>query len=212
MLPIVTTTNYLLFNTPSSLIQKLILHHHIASFMKSFSLTLPFLTIFWSSLAPLLFHPPPSFLGHSGLSDLFCSLLQIWPWYLPLSLFVTFLTLQCFLYSPPSCLTFQLSFIPISLVFFSFNRCLLWFLSPHALTLRSLPSFCSLSCRGVVRVDVNLQDVDINQCSASGWFAGTHRCNLTSMEVSWKMETWQPLIFFSLKMKLMHIRMILHRQ
>lgn len=38
--------------------------------------------------------------------------------------------------------------------------------------------------RGVVRVDVNLQDVDIDQCSNSGWFAGTHRCNLTSMEVS----------------------------
>lgn len=42
----------------------------------------------------------------------------------------------------------------------------------------------ALSCRGVVRVDVNLQDVDIDQCSTSGWFAGTHRCNLTSMEVS----------------------------
>uniref|UniRef100_A0A665UKN3 G protein-coupled receptor 158b n=1 Tax=Echeneis naucrates TaxID=173247 RepID=A0A665UKN3_ECHNA len=36
--------------------------------------------------------------------------------------------------------------------------------------------------RGVIRVDVNLQDVDIDQCSNSGWFAGTHRCNLTSME------------------------------
>ncbi|XP_047668809.1 probable G-protein coupled receptor 158 isoform X1 [Tachysurus fulvidraco] len=36
--------------------------------------------------------------------------------------------------------------------------------------------------RGVVRVDVSLQDVDIDQCSSSGWFSGTHRCNLTSME------------------------------
>ncbi|KAL6489783.1 hypothetical protein MHYP_G00001280 [Metynnis hypsauchen] len=36
--------------------------------------------------------------------------------------------------------------------------------------------------RGVVRVDVNLQDEDIDQCSSSGWFAGTHRCNLTTME------------------------------
>uniref|UniRef100_A0A673LS65 Probable G-protein coupled receptor 158 n=1 Tax=Sinocyclocheilus rhinocerous TaxID=307959 RepID=A0A673LS65_9TELE len=36
--------------------------------------------------------------------------------------------------------------------------------------------------RGVVRVDVNLQDVDIDQCASSGWFAGTHRCNLTTME------------------------------
>ena len=41
-----------------------------------------------------------------------------------------------------------------------------------------------LSSRGVVRVDVNLQDIDIDQCSADGWFAGTHRCNLTTMEVS----------------------------
>ncbi|XP_023671526.2 metabotropic glycine receptor [Paramormyrops kingsleyae] len=36
--------------------------------------------------------------------------------------------------------------------------------------------------RGVVRVDVNLQDVDIDQCSSTGWFGGTHRCNLTTME------------------------------
>uniref|UniRef100_A0A1A8N1V0 G protein-coupled receptor 158 n=1 Tax=Nothobranchius pienaari TaxID=704102 RepID=A0A1A8N1V0_9TELE len=36
--------------------------------------------------------------------------------------------------------------------------------------------------RGVVRVDVNLQDVDIDQCSTDGWFAGTHRCNRTTME------------------------------
>lgn len=36
--------------------------------------------------------------------------------------------------------------------------------------------------RGVVRVDVNLQDVDIDQCSTDGWFAGTHRCNLTTMD------------------------------
>ncbi|XP_076828587.1 metabotropic glycine receptor [Brachyhypopomus gauderio] len=36
--------------------------------------------------------------------------------------------------------------------------------------------------RGVVRVDVNLQDVDIDQCSSTGWFAGTHRCNLTTTE------------------------------
>ncbi|KAM9839871.1 G protein-coupled receptor 158a [Aulostomus maculatus] len=36
--------------------------------------------------------------------------------------------------------------------------------------------------RGVVRVDINLQDVDIDQCSTDGWFAGTHRCNLSTME------------------------------
>ncbi|KAJ0059631.1 hypothetical protein NL108_006348, partial [Boleophthalmus pectinirostris] len=35
---------------------------------------------------------------------------------------------------------------------------------------------------GVVRVDINLQDVDIDQCSTDGWFAGTHTCNLTTME------------------------------
>lgn len=38
--------------------------------------------------------------------------------------------------------------------------------------------------RGLVRVDINLQDVDIDQCSTDGWFAGTHGCNATSMEVS----------------------------
>ncbi|KAK6490281.1 putative G-protein coupled receptor 158 isoform X1 [Huso huso] len=36
--------------------------------------------------------------------------------------------------------------------------------------------------RGVVRVDINLQDVDIDQCSSDGWFAGTHRCHLNSTE------------------------------
>ena len=41
-----------------------------------------------------------------------------------------------------------------------------------------------LCSRGVVRVDVNLQDVDIDQCAPDGWFGGTHRCNLTTMEVS----------------------------
>uniref|UniRef100_A0A3B4TNC2 GPR158/179 extracellular domain-containing protein n=1 Tax=Seriola dumerili TaxID=41447 RepID=A0A3B4TNC2_SERDU len=46
----------------------------------------------------------------------------------------------------------------------------------YGLKSNSAPEF------GVVRVDVNLQDVDIDQCSSSGWFAGTHRCNLTSME------------------------------
>uniref|UniRef100_A0A673X1V8 G protein-coupled receptor 158 n=1 Tax=Salmo trutta TaxID=8032 RepID=A0A673X1V8_SALTR len=47
----------------------------------------------------------------------------------------------------------------------------------YGLKTNSAPEF-----RGVVRVDVNLQDVDIDQCSSSGWFAGTHRCNLTSMD------------------------------
>uniref|UniRef100_A0AAV2LBH8 GPR158/179 extracellular domain-containing protein n=1 Tax=Knipowitschia caucasica TaxID=637954 RepID=A0AAV2LBH8_KNICA len=35
---------------------------------------------------------------------------------------------------------------------------------------------------GVVRLDINLQDVDIDQCSSHGWFSGTHRCNSTTME------------------------------
>lgn len=56
-------------------------------------------------------------------------------------------------------------------------------LFPSALLSWLFPRFL-LSDRGVVRVDVNLQDVDIDQCSNSGWFGGTHRCNLTSMEVS----------------------------
>ncbi|CAL8344050.1 unnamed protein product [Merluccius merluccius] len=47
----------------------------------------------------------------------------------------------------------------------------------YGLRANSLPEF-----RGVVRVDVNLQEVDIDQCSSIGWFAGTHRCNLSSMD------------------------------
>uniref|UniRef100_A0AAY5K2L5 G-protein coupled receptors family 3 profile domain-containing protein n=1 Tax=Esox lucius TaxID=8010 RepID=A0AAY5K2L5_ESOLU len=47
----------------------------------------------------------------------------------------------------------------------------------YGLKSNSAPEF-----RGVIRVDVNLQDVDIDQCSSSGWFAGTHRCDQTSME------------------------------
>ncbi|XP_078501728.1 putative G-protein coupled receptor 179 [Lissotriton helveticus] len=37
--------------------------------------------------------------------------------------------------------------------------------------------------KGVVRLDVNLQSLDINQCSSSpGWFSGTHLCDLNSTE------------------------------
>lgn len=76
--------------------------------------------------------------------------------------------------------------ILLSLPSLSLHQCLLWFLSISSLP----PSLCG---RGVVRVDVNLQDVDIDQCSTSGWFAGTHRCNLTSMEVSqlWISIDWK---------------------
>ncbi|KAM9461445.1 metabotropic glycine receptor [Clarias gariepinus] len=37
--------------------------------------------------------------------------------------------------------------------------------------------------RGVIRVDVDIQDVDVNQCAIGDfWFADTHQCNRTSME------------------------------
>ncbi|XP_069067463.1 metabotropic glycine receptor [Pleurodeles waltl] len=36
--------------------------------------------------------------------------------------------------------------------------------------------------RGVVRVDFNLQKVDIDQCSDDGWFSGTHKCQHNSSE------------------------------
>ncbi|KAM8810841.1 metabotropic glycine receptor [Eudromia elegans] len=36
--------------------------------------------------------------------------------------------------------------------------------------------------RGVVKVDINLQKVDIDQCSSEGWFSGTHKCHLNSSE------------------------------
>ncbi|KAM4689067.1 metabotropic glycine receptor [Discoglossus pictus] len=34
--------------------------------------------------------------------------------------------------------------------------------------------------RGVLKVDVNLQKLDIDQCSNDGWFSGTHRCQHNS--------------------------------
>ncbi|CAF95335.1 unnamed protein product [Tetraodon nigroviridis] len=37
--------------------------------------------------------------------------------------------------------------------------------------------------RGVIRLDVNIQDIDLDQCRrGDGWFADTHECNRTSME------------------------------
>ncbi|XP_029356061.1 probable G-protein coupled receptor 158 [Echeneis naucrates] len=37
--------------------------------------------------------------------------------------------------------------------------------------------------RGVIRVDVNIQDIDLDQCATGdGWFADTHECNRTTME------------------------------
>ncbi|XP_045932421.1 probable G-protein coupled receptor 158 [Micropterus dolomieu] len=37
--------------------------------------------------------------------------------------------------------------------------------------------------RGVIRVDVNIQDIDLDQCATGdGWFADTHQCNRTTME------------------------------
>ncbi|XP_012670483.2 probable G-protein coupled receptor 158 isoform X2 [Clupea harengus] len=56
-----------------------------------------------------------------------------------------------------------------------------WLLTLSA-GLYGLKEHSALDFRGAVRVDVDLQAVDINQCSSEGWFAGTHRCNQTSME------------------------------
>ncbi|CAL8333123.1 unnamed protein product [Lota lota] len=37
--------------------------------------------------------------------------------------------------------------------------------------------------RGVIRVDVDIQSIDVDQCAVGeGWFADTHQCNRTSME------------------------------
>uniref|UniRef100_A0A4W5PKY3 G protein-coupled receptor 179 n=1 Tax=Hucho hucho TaxID=62062 RepID=A0A4W5PKY3_9TELE len=37
--------------------------------------------------------------------------------------------------------------------------------------------------RGVIRVDVNVQGFDVNQCATGdAWFANTHQCNRTTME------------------------------
>lgn len=41
--------------------------------------------------------------------------------------------------------------------------------------------------RGVIRVDVNIQGIDLDQCArGDGWFADTHKCNRTTMEVKKK--------------------------
>ncbi|KAM7322429.1 hypothetical protein ACRRTK_017934 [Alexandromys fortis] len=36
--------------------------------------------------------------------------------------------------------------------------------------------------RGVMKVDISLQKVDIDQCSSDGWFSGTHKCPLNNSE------------------------------
>ncbi|XP_068942428.1 metabotropic glycine receptor [Petaurus breviceps papuanus] len=36
--------------------------------------------------------------------------------------------------------------------------------------------------RGVMKVDINLQKVDIDQCSSDGWFSGTHKCHPNNSE------------------------------
>uniref|UniRef100_A0A8C5GMP9 Probable G-protein coupled receptor 158 n=1 Tax=Gouania willdenowi TaxID=441366 RepID=A0A8C5GMP9_GOUWI len=37
--------------------------------------------------------------------------------------------------------------------------------------------------RGVIRVDVNIQNLDLNQCAnGNSWFADTHQCNRTTMQ------------------------------
>lgn len=44
-------------------------------------------------------------------------------------------------------------------------------------------SFYLFHFRGVMKVDINLQKVDIDQCSSDGWFSGTHKCHLNNSEV-----------------------------
>lgn len=47
------------------------------------------------------------------------------------------------------------------------------------------PTVCVFGFRGVIRVDVNIQDIDLDQCATGeGWFADTHQCNRTTMEVN----------------------------
>lgn len=41
--------------------------------------------------------------------------------------------------------------------------------------------------RGVIRVDVDIQNIDLDQCATGdSWFANTHECNRTTMEVNQK--------------------------
>uniref|UniRef100_A0A8B9Z9D3 G-protein coupled receptors family 3 profile domain-containing protein n=1 Tax=Anas platyrhynchos TaxID=8839 RepID=A0A8B9Z9D3_ANAPL len=61
------------------------------------------------------------------------------------------------------------------------------FLPAWAVTLSSafygLKPDLSPEFKGVVRVDIELRDVGIDQCaSGPGWFAGTHRCDLNSTQ------------------------------
>lgn len=53
------------------------------------------------------------------------------------------------------------------------------------LTLKCCVCVCCFCVRGVIRVDVNIQDIDLDQCAmGDGWFADTHQCNRTTMEVN----------------------------
>lgn len=50
--------------------------------------------------------------------------------------------------------------------------------------------FIFFNFRGVMKVDINLQKVDIDQCSSDGWFSGTHKCHLNNSEVrTWKQNS-----------------------
>uniref|UniRef100_A0A3B4H5T6 Si:ch211-156l18.8 n=1 Tax=Pundamilia nyererei TaxID=303518 RepID=A0A3B4H5T6_9CICH len=52
--------------------------------------------------------------------------------------------------------------------------------------------------RGVIRVDVNIQDIDLDQCATGeGWFADTHQCNRTTMEATPGLECRCPAGFRS---------------
>eukprot|EP00061_Rhincodon_typus_P010089 g34109.t1 len=50
-----------------------------------------------------------------------------------------------------------------------------------------IDSFCAVTILGVIRMDVNLQSVDIDQCSTEdSWFADSHQCDVNSTEISAK--------------------------
>ncbi|KAJ3614569.1 hypothetical protein NHX12_018141 [Muraenolepis orangiensis] len=56
--------------------------------------------------------------------------------------------------------------------------------------------------RGVIRVDVDIQSIDIDQCAVGeGWFADTHQCNRTSME-----GAFMALVFISMLAAYRHRR------
>lgn len=79
-------------------------------------------------------------------------------------------------------------------IFFPFLFSMLYYILTTQLSIKGITwphnkhwSFCFIGSvgRGVIRVDVKIQDFDVNQCATGDfWFADTHQCNRTSMEVN----------------------------